>query len=102
MMLLAHRALCLIARYRSRDVPWVAAVFVGDDVTEKRCSIISSCRSAARTSGIRRLRPRSQRKSASAHPSVHCSLPLAEAGACQLLPSSLARRRKSVSARSLV
>ena len=57
---------------------------------------------AHRARGIRRLRPRSQRKSASALSSVHCSLPLAEAGACQLLPSSLARRRKSVSARSLV
>jgi hypothetical protein len=32
---------------RSRDVRWVASVFVGSGGTEKRCSAISSCRSAA-------------------------------------------------------
>jgi len=36
------------------DVRLVAAVFVGADGTEKRCSAISSCRSAAQTSRIRR------------------------------------------------
>jgi hypothetical protein len=53
-------ALCLIARSARGDVRWVAAVFVGSDGTEKRCSAISSCRSAARTSRIRRRRRRSQ------------------------------------------
>jgi uncharacterized paraquat-inducible protein A len=48
--LLAHRALF------DCDVRWIAAVFVGADRTEKRCSAISSCRSAARTSRIRQLR----------------------------------------------
>src|SRR5688572_18313540 len=48
--LLAHVALCSIARSARGDVRWVAAVFVGSDGTEKRCSAISSCRSAARTS----------------------------------------------------
>ena len=43
-------ALYLIARSARCDVRWVAAVFVGADGTEKRCSAISSCRSAARTS----------------------------------------------------
>ena len=41
---------CLIARCARCDVRWVAAVFVGADETERRCSAISSCRSAARTS----------------------------------------------------
>src|SRR5215203_3393588 len=45
-------ALCLIARSARGDVRWVAAVFVGSVGTEKRCSAISSCRSAARTSLI--------------------------------------------------
>ena len=39
-------ALCLIARSARYDVRLVAAVFVGADGTEKRCSGISSCRSA--------------------------------------------------------
>jgi hypothetical protein len=50
----------LIARSAPCHVRWVAAVFVGADGTEKRCSAISSCRSAARTSRIRQLRRRSQ------------------------------------------
>jgi hypothetical protein len=33
-------ALCLIARSARGDVRWVAAVFVGADGTEKRCSVI--------------------------------------------------------------
>jgi hypothetical protein len=45
----------LIARFARCDVRLVAAVFVGADGTEKRCSAIFSCRSAARTSRIRRL-----------------------------------------------
>ena len=40
--LLAHRALYLIARSARCDVRWVAAVFVGADGTEKRCSAIFS------------------------------------------------------------
>jgi hypothetical protein len=42
----------LIARSARGDVRWVAAVFLGFVGTEKRCSAISSCRSAARTSLI--------------------------------------------------
>jgi hypothetical protein len=49
-------ALCWMARSARGDVRWVAAVFVGTVETEKRCSAISSCRSAARTSRIRRRR----------------------------------------------
>jgi hypothetical protein len=77
-LLLAHRALYLIARSARCDVRWVAAVFVRADETEKRCSAISSCtqlaagagarcarapfeRSAARTSGIRLLRHTARR-----------------------------------------
>src|SRR5215203_4578462 len=44
-----HRSV-LIARSARCDVRWVAAVFVGSGGTEERCSAISSCRSAARTS----------------------------------------------------
>ena len=43
-------ALYSMARSARCDVRWVATVFVGADGTEKRCSAISSCRSAARTS----------------------------------------------------
>ena len=55
---IAHRALCLFALSARCDVGWVAAVFVGHDGTERRCSVSSSCRSAARTS---RIRPRDSR-----------------------------------------
>jgi hypothetical protein len=40
----------LIARSARGDVRWDAAVFDGTGGTEKRCSAISSYRSAARTS----------------------------------------------------
>jgi hypothetical protein len=63
--LLAHRALS-IARSARSDVRCVADVFVEDDGTEKRCSVIFSRRSAARTSRFRRRRRRSQTKHASA------------------------------------
>ncbi len=43
-----HR--CAIARSARCDVRLVAALFVGSGRTEKRCSAITSCRSAARTS----------------------------------------------------
>ena len=44
-----NRAVLWLASARC-DVRWVAAVFVGSGGTEERCSAISSCRSAARTS----------------------------------------------------
>ena len=91
------RSQCSMARSARCDVRWVAAVFVGADGPEKRCSAISSCRSAARTSrarialGRRLLRRQSPTKSMSAHSSVHCSLRsrrLALVSCC--LPHSLA------------
>jgi hypothetical protein len=69
----------LIARSARRDVRSVAAVFVGSDGTEERCSAISSCRSVARTSRIRRRRGRSQRKNASAR-----SLCIARSARCDV------------------
>ena len=63
-----HRAV-FDARSARCDVRSVAAVFVGADETEERCSAISSCRSAGRTSGTRLLRRRSQRRNASARSS---------------------------------
>ena len=101
------RSQCSMARSARCDVRWVAAVFVGADGPEKRCSAISSCRSAARTSrarialGRRLLRHRSPTKSASAHSCVHCSLRslrLALVSSC--LPHSLADEKACLLAHS--
>ena len=90
-----------ITRSARCDVRSVAAVFVGADGTVKRCSVISSCRSAARTSRIRLLRRRSQRKNASARSVFHCSLrSLRLALVSRCLPHSLRRRRTCLLARS--
>jgi hypothetical protein len=88
-------ALCLTARFARCDVRLVAAVFVGSDGTEKRCSVISSCRSAARTSRIRRRRRPSQRKERLRSLPRALLAPLAEAGAREPRPSSLPRRQKA-------
>ena len=96
-----------MARSARCDVRWIAAVFVGADGPEERCSAISSCRSAARTSrarialGRRLLRHRSPTKSASAHSCVHCSLRslrLALVSSC--LPHSLADEKACLLAHS--
>ena len=80
-----------IARSARGDVRWVAAVFVGSGGTEKRCSAISSCRSAARTSRIRPRRRRSQRKERLRSLHSHCSLrSLRLALDSRCLPHSLA------------
>jgi hypothetical protein len=92
--LLAHRAVsdCSL---RSLRCSLVAAVFVGAYGTERRCSAISSCRSAARTSRIRRRRRRSQRKDASA-PSISIARcrSLGPALVSRCLPPSLADERR--------
>jgi hypothetical protein len=90
----AHRAV-IDARFARCDVRCVAAVFIGADRTEKRCSVISSCRSAARTS---RNPPTSSSLADENRvrwfPYVLLAA-LAEAGARQPLPSWLAFARSS-------
>ncbi len=80
-----------IARSARCDVRLVAAVFVGSGRTEKRCSAISSYRSAARTSRIRHVVVARRGKNASARSISHCSLrSLRLALDSRCLPHSLA------------
>ena len=92
----ARASRCIYCSLRSlRCSLGFAATFVGSGETIKRCSAISSCRSAARTSRTRQVRRRSRRNNVSVAP-LTLLAPLAEAGAGEPLPSSLARRRRRV------